>query len=1123
MTDPRDDGDDAAREGARDIRRNIQLQAPAGSGKTTVLAQRFLAALAAADEPEEVLAITFTRKAAAEMRERVLAALEDALPPAQPERERWKALRAAVQAQAARRDWRTEELPQRLRIQTIDSLAAELARAMPVLGRMQSSLRVIDDAASMYEEAARRTLRDGDADPDYHDDVDVLLERLDNNLDRAQQLLAALLPGRNRWQQLLLEHAPAALAGELVASLERIIEASLGELRAALPATWQQEAAHIAREAARNRFDAGHEDEGRWRAWLMEDAELGTRSQHLHCWQALAELLLLGDEDRLRAQVNVRNGFPKGSPLKARWQAWRDELESCAGALPLLASMRALPPALPDAGERRTIAALARVMLLAGAQLKLVFRERGLVDHAEVAAIARQALHALDDEAGFSLRQTLRVSHLLVDECQDTSPDQLELVAALTAGWQRGDARSLFLVGDPMQSIYLFRNSEVGLFLQTRDRGVGNIRLEALHLTRNFRSQQPLVQWANAAFAGIFPLVEDLRSSAVTFLPARHARRADERLEAAVTLWPQPTDAAEPEAGSIAAEIATLRAKQPELSIAVLVQTRALAAPILRALHDAGIPTLGVDLAALADRPVVRDLVALGSALLDAGDRRSWLAVLRSPPCGLLLEDLMRIAAAAGEAPLLEVLVNPESIEGLSADGGLRLRRIAPVLAAAWAARGSHDVATGTEQCWRSLGGEAACLEAAELAAARQFLQALREWQEREGRPTPGGLEDLAARLKDREVASGQHPVEVLTIHHAKGLEWDVVFVPGLGMRPRADAAPLLRWLQLPRKSGGSDLLLAVHSIGAPRSTDPLAAYIRRLQAERLRNERLRLLYVAVTRARLRLYLSGHAPLAGDDAQPRPRSGSLLDLLWPAVRGDYERLLAGMPHVPAEEVTPEPLRMLWHRLPGEFRPAPARTLPLPDSLTQAPPATTGLVEFSWVGPLARAAGTAMHAELERLARLGEDAVASLPQRALASELRLRELGIAPAMAHSSARALVERLQALAGDDRARWLLFTPHRAAATELPLSGLVDGELCSVVIDRTFIDASGTRWIIDYKTGVHGGGDLEQFVARELQRYAPQLQLYARLAAQLGSEPVRTALYFPWLGVFRESSAVS
>jgi ATP-dependent exoDNAse (exonuclease V) beta subunit len=348
--------DDAAvRERARDIRHSIQLQAPAGSGKTTVLAQRFLAALAVADEPEEVLAITFTRKDAAEMRERVLAALEDALPPAQPERERWQSLRSAVQAQAARREWQLAELPQRLRIQTIDSLAAELARAMPVLGRMQTSLRVIDDAAWLYAEAARRTLREGEADPDYRADVDLLLERLDNNLDRAQRLLAALLPGRNRWQQLLLEHAPQELAGELQASLGRIVMTSLLGLRDTLSDAWRSEAAAIAREVARNRAEAGHE-EGRWRAWLAADAGLGCEPHDLHCWQALAEILLLGAEDRLRSQVNVSNGFPKGSAIKARWQAWRDQLESRAEVLQLLAGMRALPAVLLDAQEQQAIA-----------------------------------------------------------------------------------------------------------------------------------------------------------------------------------------------------------------------------------------------------------------------------------------------------------------------------------------------------------------------------------------------------------------------------------------------------------------------------------------------------------------------------------------------------------------------------------------------------------------------------------------------------------------------------------------------------------------------------------------------------------------------------------------------
>ncbi len=185
------------------------LQAPAGSGKTTVLVQRFLRLLAVVDEPEQVLAITFTRKAAAEMRDRVLRAIEGRLPDGHAEPERWRSLRDRVLAHARERDWDVLELPTRLRIQTIDSLNHELARAMPLLGRLQSSLDVVDDARELYLQAARNTLRGADADPRQLADIDELLQRLDNDWDRAEQLLAGLLASRGRWLPVLLRSGAA--------------------------------------------------------------------------------------------------------------------------------------------------------------------------------------------------------------------------------------------------------------------------------------------------------------------------------------------------------------------------------------------------------------------------------------------------------------------------------------------------------------------------------------------------------------------------------------------------------------------------------------------------------------------------------------------------------------------------------------------------------------------------------------------------------------------------------------------------------------------------------------------------------------------------------------------------
>jgi ATP-dependent helicase/nuclease subunit A len=106
------------------------------------------------------------------------------------------------------------------------------------------------------------------------------------------------------------------------------------------------------------------------------------------------------------------------------------------------------------------------------------------------------------------------------------------------------------------------------------------------------------------------------------------------------------------------------------------------------------------------------------------------------------------------------------------------------------------------------------------------------------------------------------------------------------------------------------------------------------------------------------------------------------------------------------------------------------------------------------------------------------------------------------------------------DERGRWILSAQHREAASELALTGIADGRLQNVIIDRSFIDADGTRWVIDFKTSSHSGGDTEAFLANELARYRAQLLNNSELARALGPEPVRAALYLPLLGAFRELS---
>ena len=112
------------------------------------------------------------------------------------------------------------------------------------------------------------------------------------------------------------------------------------------------------------------------------------------------------------------------------------------------------------------------------------------------------------------------------------------------------------------------------------------------------------------------------------------------------------------------------------------------------------------------------------------------------------------------------------------------------------------------------------------------------------------------------------------------------------------------------------------------------------------------------------------------------------------------------------------------------------------------------------------------------------------------------------------------MAAVIRDPKARWLLSSKHAEAQCELRLTGVLDGQVRNVVIDRSFVDEQGQRWVIDYKTSSHAGGDLAGFLAEERERYRSQLELYVRLARGLGPQPVRAALFFPWLGELLEVS---
>jgi ATP-dependent helicase/nuclease subunit A len=861
----------------------------------------------------------------------------------------------------------------------------------------------------------------------------------------------------------------------------------------------------------------------------------GTDPADVPQWQGLATFLLTG-EDQPRKSFNAGVGVlpkdakrPELEALKARIQAAAGEFARHETLWDLLAATRALPPARYDDGEWRVLKSLLFVLRLAAAELRTAFAENKAADYPEFAAAARHALGTADEPTDTALALDARLRHILVDEFQDTSEAQVQLLESLTAGWEPGDGRTLFLVGDPMQSIYRFRNAEVGLFLDVRDRGLRDrpIALEPLTLRINFRSTRPLVEWVNRCFAGVLPARDDVLRGAVQFAESVAAPGAGG--QGGVQVHAFLRSSRRLEAQTVADIVERRHAEDADARIAILVQGRGHLLDIVVELARRGVRFQATDIDPLGARPAVLDLLALTRALAHPGDRAAWLTVLRAPWCGLRLADCLSLLGDDRHGTTLRLLQEPERRARLEAPSRARLERCLPVLEQALEERRRFGLRDTVERAWHALGGPATLANERELDEARAYLDALGD-VEAESPGAPVDLARLTEALQDLYAPNrlrADTRVELLTIHKSKGLQFDTVIVPGLERVGRSDPPPLLRWLKVPGQ-GGHRLIVAPIAEAGSESSNPLHAWLGRLERDKLLQEKRRLLYVAATRAERSLHLLGSCAVEEDDQSHRfklrtPQQACALGLLWGVddVRQSFERRLDDIAAITGEEGPGIPRDPVLLRFPDGWTlpPLPVAPTILVRDLSRA--AAAAPVEFDWVTETARHVGTVVHRELQRLTRehagLPVDAAAqrSLLQRYAAE---LAELGVPRDRRDGAALKVLEAVRRTLADARGRWLLSPEHREAAAEFALTGVIGREAVSVVIDRTFVDATGTRWIVDYKTSSHEGAGLDAFLDNERERYRPQLERYAELVGLLGDEPIRLGLYFPLLSAWRE-----
>ena len=1101
-----------ARQQAIDPTHSYVVQAPAGSGKTELLTDRVLALLARVQRPEEILAITFTRKAAAEMRDRILKKLKRGLQEQEPslahEKQAWHLARQVL-ARDKELQWNLLNYPSRLRVQTIDSFCQSLIRLTPSLSGAGSNLNPTEYSLVLYQEAAQRTLAQIDA----SEAVQQLVSHLDLNLAKTEALLVDMLKSRDQWGFIIADEA-AALA-QMVQTLHQIVEQELQEAKQSMPLGWEQALVAPLHEAAafKSQTQADHP-----LACLLDwdGQDLAPTFAQLERWVAIASFLLKSDGD-LRQTFTVRDGIEAKSPYKAGLVDWVKTHADREDMVVALNIIRQLPLQLIEPANLATFEAFFACLKLSLNHLQDVFKEHMQVDFIEIAQRASMALGNSDNPSDLLLKLDLSLKHILMDEFQDTSYSQMQLLEKLVSGWSDQDGRTLFLVGDPMQSIYRFRKAEVGLFLKVAElEKVADLSIQRLNLQENFRSDQGVVEWVNQIFQDVFPVRDNAALGGIRYSRSHPFKELGARQ--AVQLYPFVYDKETPGKDKASVELMAEKtivqlvknalANHPdsEHPVVILVRGRNHLGQLAKLLQANQIPLKAVDIVALQNTPEVEDLVQLVRALLHDGDRLAWLALLRSPLCGLNLksltclfgQDFKRIVRqdlqrALGLGAELDAMIGRSE--------AYRLRHFCSIVLARPYHQSALSFASFVEHIWRQLGGFDLYASPAEHENMQSVLSLL-------DRLAPYGdldVNEFQAQLNMLYAApAGQGAaVEIMTMHRAKGLEFNEVIVYGLHRFSRSQPAALI---EVEQQDG--ELLMGTVAHAASESVDRVSELIRGRHKKREEFETARLLYVACTRARENLhivYLLSEDNIANDKVDAR----SMLSHLYPYVRAGMcypEDQLATLSTGVLEVNNQANVWQEGYNNSTLERLSEASLHHLQPVMATPWQGTVSAPVWQFEDKRQAAIGTVVHAWLEQMSldRLLDWNVARIQAAHGVMRQQLRQEGLAPSELDEAADKVIALLSGALNDEQGRYLL--SHPQASHEWRLS---DEEGVEKIVDLAILDEQG--WlVVDYKTSTRGSLESQEaFIERLKLSYQAQLSQYVSYLENLDGRSARAAIY--------------
>lgn len=1090
--------DSQQRQEALDISQSYLVKAPAGSGKTGLLTNRTLVALASADSLDEVVGMTFTNKSAKEMKDRIGLSISRAqngyLPKNDFEAENLKLAKAAL-TNSEKHGWGLGDSCEHLNISTIDSFCRTLLK-----GRYESSehlsvsMDVMADASVMYEYAARMVLNKCEDDT-YGKAIRGLLSHFGNRTSKVEELLIGALQKRDRWLEFLFKgrnetkDALEANRAEFVESVFIKESASIRNFEHRLQEVFAKMVTPISFTSF---IDNG------FQASLVGSCDV---IRHITS-------VLLTQKHAAKSRFTVKDGVPQDKKNKEEVVGLLKELS--AEMAPILKELTYLPSSEFKDTEWTLLNALFDVMPLALASLKMAFNKFSKVDFTEVALAAVFALKG-DSELGATdaaIRKTQTIRHLLVDEFQDSSDLQMDMIKMIVEAWSGEQVCSVFLVGDAMQSLYGFRGANVNQFM-TAESGLGDLPIKVLSLHTNFRSSKGVVDWVNRVFVEVFPQHDNLVVSACSYNASTAVKVDENESPVEVHGFINDSDESTSEAAFIINKIKEIQLNDPTGTIAVLGRTRGALKCIITAVEeDLGIDKVDVDISLLKTDPVAKIIVSLAKTLSNPTDDIALYALMSSPLIGLSTAQISRLSE--GNKALCESIrfYDHDGFTGVDNDTRDVLETLRSVFNDVDRSFHStfHDVLVSA---WDRLSG-GSILKSKDDQFIADTLFSLFD-DEESSLITDKYINDKIVALYKpvKIVQEGGNPVQFMTLHQSKGLEFDYVFIPSASKSGNVTNSQLLQWSEMKQSGNSLSVLATSQEMGLAKESGQYIKFLNRLQSRKEREEMVRLGYVGITRAISQAFVTGSISIdKKSDEVKAPAKNSLLGMFFDAVQDSMVLHECVATEIKAQTVFEPTIKKIIRY--GEVAIEGRNQLSQYESADIYRPITQNRIV--WVDDSSKHEGVVIHKFIEQIGLEGLnkwDTMRLKLYKGVIHAMLKETIGNGQQLMRSVERVCNDVNNAVQCDVFRN--LAGNHRCDELELRVALQHSGKLIYLVIDKGFIDKDGTGMVVDWKSAIDKRENNVSFIQFQQSIYKTKMALYKRAYAEIhGIKSVEASLYF-------------